>query len=342
MSNEKMKILKMLEEGKINAQEASRLLESGKFESYKEENRSNDQGGARSASRPTGKTFDDYADDFNRKFSSLAGELEPKINKFAEKVVEKTVAVADKISETIASSDFSISKPSGRAAATEPRQFELKVSQGENQLDLRGLNGDVLVKGYNGDKISIKVYASATPYNAPISLSQYGNTYKLVYNENEFQKVSIDAFVPSNMFNHIKISTENGKVTLSDVVSKTGVIDNFNGQILINNAEIENLVTNSSNAPILFDIKKLNVFSDYNWKAETNNAKIELILPTSNQYGYDVEAHTSLGNIRLGLTNMQFFANNGYNIEARTIEYNKAMQKINLKLQTSGAQITIN
>jgi polyhydroxyalkanoate synthesis regulator phasin len=102
MKQERMKVLELLESGKITADEATRLLETirrpehGSFvfdddtkEQFEEK-----------VSRFT-KNVDVFARDFGSKVENAYREFEPKLKKASQVVLEKTASVFDEISKSL-------------------------------------------------------------------------------------------------------------------------------------------------------------------------------------------------------------------------------------------------
>jgi len=173
MPNEKLVILKMLEDGKISASEAGRLLEAAGADdtagdgqppraAYQAPRRpappagtapyaGNGPGGSYTgAPRPAG-SYDSFAGDLSRRFDAFARDLEPKLQKFSEAVVEKTADFADRLSKSL---DESMRTPPRSPAPAPPqrpdgqeKRYELVVTPGYNELSLAGLNGDVFIHG---------------------------------------------------------------------------------------------------------------------------------------------------------------------------------------------------
>jgi polyhydroxyalkanoate synthesis regulator phasin len=117
MKQAKMKVLELLEAGKITADEATRLLDAMK--------RTESQGfyfdeDAREefeerVSRFT-KNVDSFAREFGGKVESVYRDLEPKIKKASNTVLEKTAAIFDDISKSLNES-LENAKKSAEAAA---------------------------------------------------------------------------------------------------------------------------------------------------------------------------------------------------------------------------------
>jgi len=401
MPNEKMMILNMLQEGKITADEAAKLLstvDSGekksppprspapRTETSRDAPISND--GRSPAPKPsTSAPVVDF-DELGRKFDAFARTLEPKIHKLTETVAEKTVNLADKISKTIAAEAAHVSKPStsssGSPASTpitgSEQHIELTVLPGYNELSLAGYNGEVIIKGYNGDKISARIRYKQRRKGASVELMKLGGKYYLNYEEDDFEFVSINAYVPEHMFkvinisgtngnmdlsaltcdqlqisntngqtslealaaNNIKAESGNGRLRLANVVAPTAVFEHFNGAVDAWEIDAAQLSLISFNGTLAMNISKFDNYSDYLWQVETSNAKLNLNLPTLPNVGYHVKAQASLGNVRMGLTGLEFSINDPGTVEARTAHFDHCAKKVRLALETSNATLSVN
>ena len=416
MANEKMMILKMLEEGKINAEDASKLLASADTPPLP----GGAMGGSQVPPRPAGAGpvppprpgYDNTprpntgaptktgsaVDDMTKKFGEFVKEMEPKVKKVAGAVVEKTASAADSISKSLSahgekrgSSGSSGSstyfpqtpappKPKGHSAAGIEDMIEILVSQAGAELNLSGLNGQVLVKGYNGDKISAKIYTVAKRAGAKAELAVLGNKYYLAYDENDFERVCIDAFVPEGLFDNVRIATTNGDVRaatltaqyvqienmngatevsgvsaqnivvesnngslrLADSAAHDATIENFNGGINISKVDIANLKATTFNGAVDMQIPGFANYDQYNWQVETSNGKLGLVLPSYSTLGYHVKAHAALGDVKLGLVGMNYLRNDKSFVEAKSINYDGALKKVDMTLATSNAPLVVN
>ena len=415
MANEKMMILKMLEEGKISAEDAAKLLASADGPSIPM------GGGSQVPPRHTAASpppipagFDNTprpnaatpplkpgsaVDDMSKKFGTFVKDMEPKIKKAAGVVVEKTASAADSISKSLSSHGEkhgpggssgsgtyfpqapTPSKPMrGPSGAGIEEMIEILVRQAGAELNLTGLNGQVLVKGYNGDKISAKIYTVAKRPGARAELAVLGNKYYLAYDENDFERVCIDAFVPESMFDNVRIASTNGDVRaatltahyvqienmnggtevssvsaqniaiesnngslrLADSAAHTATIENFNGGISISKIDIANLKATTFNGAVDMQIAGFTAYDYYNWQIETSNGKLSLVLPSYSTLGYHVKAHAALGDAKLGLVGMNYLRNDKSFIEAKSISYDTALKKVDMTLATSNAPLVVN
>ena len=436
MANEKMMILKMLEEGKINAEEAARLMEAasddqeraakmsveekrarmsnaGSFEDggptpvnnrrndfgrggqegsynqnqyhgnqYSQNQHSGPSTGGNSGSQGLG--LDDFANDLGMKFDTFAKDMEPRLQKLAETVAEKTANMAEAISKSLNSPSGGYRGPapsfSGNVKNSFEKNFELKVEAGYCELNLSGLNGDIMVNGYNGDKITAKVYYRPKVHGASIELMKLGDKYYLNYDEDAFEFVAIDAYVPESLFKDIKLETVNGSayvstiaaeyftinainsrtelkniharnikadcgngpVTLLNITGENASIELFNGNINATSLDISNLKLSSSNGPVNINIDYFKLYNNYTWVLDASNGKFVMNLPSAHDLGYHIKAQTSLNNVKLGLSGMNHIINNSNIVEAQSTDFDNAQRKVKIKAETSNAPLVIN
>ena len=387
--NEKMMILNMLQDGKITAEEASKLLatveDAGGHDAGRQaegrpipNNGSAVRSGHSSATRPgSGVDFDELG----RKFAAFAKDLEPKLQKVADTVAEKTVYVADKLAKSLETTGApSAPSASGHSGDGIEKHIELMVDDGYNELNLTGLNGIVHIKGYNGDKISARIRYKTNRRNPSIELMKLGGKYYLNYEEDDYQFVTIDAYVPSHKFKvinikgingpmdlsalncdqleisnsngstalsdlsaeSIKCESGNGHLTMKDINANTAVVEHFNGSVEAGDIDIEKLSLINFNGPMSMYMSAFARFSEYLWNIETSNAKLTLNVPTLPDLGYHIRAHATLGNIRIGLTGLEFLVNDPGLVEAQSAGFTGRIKKVRLAMETSNAALTVN
>lgn len=254
MSDEKMMILKMLDEGKIGAEEAAKLLAAINEETTKKPNtlnlekenttyQTNDNNQNVAASNSVrfdefGRAIGNISKNMAKKLGVFAKEMAPKIQNVTENLVEKTVEVTDKISKSVATAPPKPVKPT-RPTTPQPasssattvqrgrikeKSCEISVNGTLNEFYVTSKNGTIFIKGYNGDKITAKLNYISNTDN--IQLTQSGNRYYLDYDEAAFNCVSIEAFVPDKLFKRIQLKAQNSKLNLdsmscSEIVTET-------------------------------------------------------------------------------------------------------------------------
>ena len=310
MDNEKLRILKMLENKQISATEAAELLkavdglaspppqvqQSGstfishqtnashlppppshetKYTSY-----------TPNTGRPEGGTSFGM-EDLGRKFESFARDMAPKVQKFTEVVADKIAGAADKVSDVFSvdhrdsmpTAPYQSHSPRPSAPASRPTapggveqiNIELLVEAGGmNELDFSGLSGEIRIKGYNGDKITARISYKKSRLGSPIELMRLGGKYFLKYESDDFSSVSIDAYVPEKAFNVIKIDGINCDVDVSSLSSNQVRISNMNGSVNLSGITASSIFAESSGGR--FNVSKINCDSA---KFENLNGPLE-------------------------------------------------------------------
>jgi hypothetical protein len=443
--NEKMKILKMLEEGRITTEEASRLLDTvadsasppaaphtgpGGFPPPRAAQPSapspfppspppypaappppprapygpvsNDGGYRRAEPSAPRRSGDSVAEDLSKRFENFFRDLEPKIQRFTETVVEKTSDAADALSKRFQEPlprPGAYPPPPGPARPARPpapqparspsapalkgrneRDFEQRVTENGSELILEGLNGQVLLKGYNGDKITAKVYYTPKRGNPPMELMALGSKYYLSYDENEFESVSIDAYIPETLFDNIRVTTNNGHMViqtvrttnarfessggdvevsgfsakdlliensngnlrLTNVTAERAAIDDFNGAINAQDTELGQLKMSTFNGDISMRVSRFSGYDEYMWAVDSNNGKVSMVLPSSISIGYHIRANATLSEVKIGLTGLSYITNSKSNAEAESTNFDQAEKKVTLLLETSNAPLVVN
>jgi hypothetical protein len=98
----------------------------------------------------------------------------------------------------------------------------------------------------------------------------------------------------------------------------------------------------SFNGAFNMNIATFDRYPAYVWVIETSNHKLNVNLPTLAGVGYYIKAKTSLGNVKIGLTGLNYIFNNPTMVEAKTVEYDALPKKVNISLETSNAQLVVN
>jgi len=397
MQSEKMRILKMLENGQITAAEAAQLLQAmNPSESVPPIAPPPVPQHTPPPPIPPDSPRDGYSDsyasngrpgtsDLGRKFESFTRGIAPKVERFTEIVADKLMGAADSVSGVLG-----VKSPQGQShtgtrksipsGAIEKNIEMLMNADGYNELNLSGLNGDVRLKGYNGDKLTARIVYRAKHTGAGIDFVKLGGKYFLNYEPDDFSLVSIDIFVPERAFSIVKVDGINchldcsslsasemhfsnvngtarlaglaagnltaesggGRFIASGIAALSATIENLNGTMDVDELDIANLKLANFNGPLSLMMSQFARHSDYIWAVETGNAKLSMHLPTSPDLGYHIKAHATMGQIRLGLTGLQFLTNEPSFVEAHSPNFETATKKIKLAVETSNASLVIN
>lgn len=450
MINDKMRILKMLEDGKITPTEAERLLKSVDVASspnagspyssssestssttssttsksssessyaynreYDREDspqpngpqRSNNNGSQRTESRSDGSGF---AEDIGRRMDAFARDFEPRVRAFAEKVSESASRTVDKLGIGYKDPREGYSKPAEPyasrprpaaptqkatpAAAPRPKPtrpstgasgetIELKVPTGGNELVLRTFNAPVSIKGYNGDRISARIIASPKRAGARVELQNLGGKFYLDYNENDFDRVGIDGFIPEMLFGYINIIANGGSLSLSTlaiegaavyasncstvdikdisaseltidadnsgIVTLNGLsgdsvrVENISGDISAARLDVAKFRAVTSNGSLSVAASDFSLYNDYYWYLEGGSGKLSLMVPAGTTAGYHIKARSALGKISVGLPGVSFVKNTRQLVEAKSNGLETKLKKVRIEAETSDAPLII-
>ena len=248
-----------------------------------------------------------------------------------------------------------------------------------NEINLQAIGGDLRIKGYNGDKITARISYTPNRAGAPIELVKLGGKYFLNYESDDFKNVSIDAYIPASAFSVIKLEAHNGTVdcsslnsnyvdvlcqngttilkeittshlkaenanghfTLSKIMANVAEIENMNGQLECAELDIAELKLAGFNSPVSILMSGFRTYSDYKWSVETGNAKLSINLPTMPDIGYHIKAHAAMGDVRVGLTGLQFIMSERSLVEARSVSFASAGKKILIAAETSNSPLII-
>ena len=343
LNEERMMILKMLQDGRINSEEAAKLLEAldGGKKQTAGENTANRQQKQQANYYDEVNKFRDRIHDWKNEFTKnvnekdfdrMVDDFSAKAEKFGKNVASTTFGIVDKIVDYVGSvvdtGSFSIF---GNYNVVE-KNFEAAVQEGMD-LDLEGINGQISVKKHLENKIIIKSkIRSPQSYTDDVILfSNSGNAVTLKLNKTEFISVSHEVFVPAVKFNKIRLETKNGKINVEDTLSQQF-------ESITKNAMIDLMGVNSDN--IFIDTKNAKVFANYiigktvnistrnsiidikNIKTEklsaiTANGKIavENVQNIDGSADITLELKTKNGDIKANINDME---NRAYKVQART------------------------
>ena len=330
MSEEKMLILKMLEEGKISSEEAATLLSSLKDTPKPSKTTSS------SSTRPQSQQPPNQSLDWVR-------ELEPKVQKAAQTVARTTSHIVDKIVKTLSETDFK-NAGFGNQRGEKELNLALKVMpQDHLKLFLKGKNGSIALKGYNGDQINLKVfYRNKEETDHGIRLVQMDQKIFLQYEEDQMNFVRMEGFIPEAYFHTLHLETSNSNIRVDSCKANDIHILTSNAKVEVKEVDSAKVHIETSNAPIKTQLyaNQFVAYSQYQWYLETSNAPIEMITPTGD-IGYRIKALTSLSGIQTYIPHLTYTQSEGNYIEAQTLHYERASKKVDLNLTTSNASIVL-
>jgi DUF4097 and DUF4098 domain-containing protein YvlB len=341
INDERMLILKMLEEGKIKSDEAARLIEALENNAKQDEaentstsqNQSNFQ---EEIFKMRGKVNDwrkDFKNNLNQKdFDRMMDEFGSKAEKLGKNVAATTVGIVDKVVDFFGSFvDTNVFNIFGRYELIE-KTFEASPVEGMD-LELEGVNGYITVKKHLENKILIKtkVRSPQNDADAILKYSDIGNKVILKLNNIGNISVSHEVFLPAVKFDKVKFMTGNGRIYVEDTLAADFECETKNSHIELMGITGEKIHAKTKNARILLsyiickdiDIKTNNSLIDLkhmkaeNISAETMNGKIfvENAQNFQDSAQLNLNIKTANGGIKINMNDMQ---DRGYKIKAQT------------------------
>ena len=328
-SEEKILILKMLEEGKINSEEAARLIEAiepaNKSQSESTSNSSRQQKKV-NFSDEVSKVKDklnewkkDFRNNYNQKdFDRAIEEFSAKAEKVGRTLATTTIGIADKVVDFVSSFvDTNAFNVFGKYKAVEKTFSTGEISEGMT-LDVEAVNGNILVKKHMDNKVIIKSTLRCPQDNADelLVFSENEGVITVKNGKDENLSVSHEIFLPSIKFKTISLKTKNGKIYVEDSI-----------------AELFEAQTSNSNIELMgVSSDKINV--------STKNARIQL----GYIIGKDIDVNTvnSLIDIKhIKTQNLSAVSKHG-RILVENVHNYKECPDINLNLKTYQAGIKVN
>ena len=378
---ERLLILKMLEEGKITAEEAMKLLETfdKKNTSSKTYEKEKDT---------TAYKLNQTINEFSKKAEKLADKLGPdfisKVENVSSDFAEAAVKFADKLVNYLGTGINSIDKYNSIT-----KDYSFPVNNEDLKLQIKTQNIKVHTKSTNLDEIKMQLKLNL--YDETLDTDKYINIEsdeeslgfftdfpskvwgKLeVSIPNNIKEISIETTNAKCGFNDIKscklectasngkievdgckadlmnLRTNNAKIQIEDTIALEAIMETTNANIEIENSSFDDLKSNTTNNGIY--LMNFNSIRDgeSNYDLQTTNGKIRIALPKAeiNETSYKINAKTSLGSIHIVQLDPSYNVDryDGNMKEEATItgaNFEKAEKKIKISAATTNSSITV-
>lgn len=291
VSEERMMILKMLQEGRINSEEAAKLLEA--LDNNQRQPQGPCGGGFRFEGFKPPKMQHNYYDEvarvrerindwrreinknYNQKdFDKMVDEFSAKAEKFGKDVTNVAMGVADKVVDFIGSVvDTGAFNFFGSCVLVE-KTYEAAVAEGTN-LELQATNGQITVKKHDESRILIKAKIRTPQENAETALSfsdENGTvSLKLAKPDTFNLSVAYEVFVPAVKLNKLILETKNSKIFVEDTISAEFTSVTKNGGIDLTGITSDKVFVETKNAKV-----DINYLIGKDISINTKNAGIEI------------------------------------------------------------------
>lgn len=294
MSEERLMILKLLEEGKVTPEQAAMLLEAlGDSEPVAEKKEASSQEKGRSI--PTAKTpknsLEDTVEGFEATMESLEEDLEAqfesfgehftkKINRLGNEIADKSVYLAEKLVGAFGNLVENSTKSfemNGRLKSYE-EVIERPLPNSESiSLSFTGINDKVSIQVWEQDTIQVKAYIRATAkdyeaYQSILIAAEEGNQLSFYPKEVNGISMGLQVKLPKEVYETIKAETVNGPMSIEGLECVSLYCRTKNSPIKLQQLRIEkDLGCTNANGKI-----SLEKVSTGTLLAVTKNSKITL------------------------------------------------------------------
>ncbi len=333
ISEERMMILKMVQEGRISSDEAAKLLEA-LDQKQNTESGSNQSGPSRNYSRPQRNYYDEVAKcrerisewkneiskNYNQKdFDKMVDDFSAKAEKIGKDVTTATLGVVDKVVDFVGSFVDTGAFNIFGSCATIEKIYEAPAAAGAD-LILQATNGQIFIRKHDEEKIIVKAKIRTPQANAENVLTFINQenviSLRLAKPDTFNLSVSYEVFVPAVKLNKLLLETKNSKISVEDTISAEFICVTRNGAIDLMGVNSDKITAETKNAKVT-----VNYLIGREIKIDTQNSIVEVKNVKAEKLG------ASSVNGKVMLENLQQY--NGSN-------------EINLTLKTKNADIKAN
>ncbi|MDP4179822.1 MAG: DUF4097 family beta strand repeat-containing protein [Bacillota bacterium] len=329
LSEERLLILKMLEEGKISGEEAAKLLEaldSGNQGAPREEyTKQQKQVNFQSEVEKVKEKMQDWKKEFKENiktykqsdFDKSVEDFVDKAEKLGKNVAVTTYGIIDKMVDFVGSFIDTNAFNVFGSYKVEDRSFEWIAAEGMD-VEIEGANGNIIVKKHLDNKIIVRSKVRSPQNNADeiLGVTQDENKFLIKINKAVNVSVAHEVFVPVIKFKNIKFSTSNGKIYVEDTISEAFECKTRNAHIEIIGVNSDKISLNTKNARI-----QASYLISKDIDIDTTNATLDI-------------KHVKAEKINAQSTNGRLLAENLQNLENGN--------ELHLNFKTSNAWIKIN
>lgn len=311
---EKMLILKMLQEGKITAEEAHKLLEAidkgnntyeedlRKVDKKLEEKMQKIQQKANEVAGKLGATLNSSAEKFSSNSEKFGDDFSKKMEAFGNDIADSAVKFSDRLINYLG--NF-IDVGNDKYQYNKNYIYPL-ADNADLRIDTS--NFAVIVSPTAEANLSVNLYINTSTPNLAIDEyfkveeSNGSYSFKTQFPNRTWGKIEL--FVPKHLSN-LSIKTSNGKCELNDLTAENIESKTSNGRILIQNCQGKTIDIHTSNGKIIATGTTA-AYADFS----TSNGKIEM-----EKCKFDrLDAHTSNGSIVLDGINKAGISDGNYSL----------------------------
>ncbi len=339
-SEERILILKMLQESKITAEEAEKLIDAIEKKSEKSSDISSKkqkQPNFQDEINKMRQRINDWGREFKssgtqKDFEHIIEEFVTKAEKVGKSVASTTFGIVDKVIDYVGSLiDTNAFNIFGSYKVVE-KEYKADAVEGMS-LSIEGVNGNVTFKKHDLVDIIIKskIRSPQEDVSSILVYEKQDDHVSLKLNKQGNLSVSHEIYLPSLKFDEIKIETSNGKILVEDAKCNSLEGITKNGHVELMGVNSEKVSINTKNARInisymvgrnvdintknsIINIKHIKAASI---KAVTRNGRIviENVQNYENETDMNLVLATTNGGIKVNMNDAQ---NRGYKVNAKT------------------------
>lgn len=375
---EKILILKMLEEGKISTEEALKLLESldKRNDEIKHEEKNTSE-----------KKLNDTINKFSKKAEELAGKVGPdfisKVENVSMDFADATVKFADKMVNFFSNGfnnadayknvsknfSFPINNPENLRIKIKTQNLAITAGTSDNSEVYINMKLNILEETADIEKyISVTSEDNMININTDFPNKVWGKLEiklpKDILNfeiETSNSKCIIDGISAQSLycntsngkiefsdssFQKLRAATNNSKIILSQCQALSATLDTSNSSIEMENSAFDKLKSSTTNGNIYLSRFYSVNLGEAIYELQTANGKITIAIPKNNNAAYKINVNTTLGNINIsGLESSYVIDRNNANMKSvasiLSSSYHDADNKILIEAATTNASINI-
>lgn len=327
ISEEKLLILKMLEDKKISSEEAAKLLAALEQEP-KQENTDNyrknqkQNGFADEAAKVRDRVNQwkkEFKNNYNQAdFDNMIDDFAGKAEKIGKNVATTTFGIVDKVIDYVGSFVDTNSFNIFGNLQTVQKNFEVIPAEGAT-IDISGANGSVTIKKHLDPRVLIisRIKSSAPNGEGIVSFVDDPSAISIKAVSAAINvSVSHEIFIPESKFKSIKIENSNGKIYVEDSLSEELTATTKNAHIEFMGVNSDKISANTKNGRV-----QMNYIIGNKLDINTSNAVIDI-------------KHIKAQDINAVTINGRIVIENAQNIDENT--------DMNMFLKTTNGGIKVN
>lgn len=284
ISEERLLILKMVEEKKISTEEAAKLLAALEDEPKREnaENfnhrRNNKANGFADEAAKVRERVNEWKKEFKTNynqadFDNMIDDFANKAEKFGKNVASTTAGIVDKVIDYVGSFVDTNSFNVFGSLQTVQKNYEVIPAEGAN-LEISGINGSITIKKHLDPKVMIisRIKSTSPTGEGIVSFVEDPSNISIKVNSTALNaSVSHEVFVPDVKFNAIRIENSNGKIYIEDSLSQEVTATTKNAHIELMGVNSDNVSVTTKNGRV-----QMNYIIGNKIDINTSNAVIDI------------------------------------------------------------------